>query len=66
MTPIVYSVDVPPLLFSNSLRPSVVTPPVALPNLREASSNPSYRKMHPTEELRNKKKIEKILGKCGK
>tara|TARA_R110002051_G_scaffold276394_1_gene337726 strand:+ start:3411 stop:11921 length:8511 start_codon:yes stop_codon:yes gene_type:complete len=36
------------------------------PNLREASSNPSYRKMHPTEELRNKKKIEKILGKCGK
>ena len=36
------------------------------PNLREASSDPSYRKMHPTEELRNEKKIEKILGKCGK
>ena len=36
------------------------------PNLREASSVPSYRKMHPTEELRNEKKIETILGKCGK
>ena len=32
VTPIVYSVEVPPKLFVNSKRPSVVTPPVGFPS----------------------------------